>query len=154
MQNFGLDFLDWIFWIGSRTRFVQIKTQVGNKRETISINFIQLLKAVSVTVAILSLVFMKFALLGLIALCLAAIVADHCTSSRYLVKSDAKYLSQSTKDDLVDALKKMKTVASNYNSSLNAYDYFVITHKEVFDYPVHGYWLFTPWHRELISRFD
>lgn len=54
----------------------------------------------------------------------------------------------------------MKIIPSQWNSSLSAYDYFPYAHKEVAinkdlyvdGRPVHGSWLFLPWHREMLTR--
>lgn len=85
---------------------------------------------------------------------LVVVCGQNCNSNSFLVKRNVKYLSSDIKSDIIDTIKQMKTTPSAYNSSMNAYDYFVRAHIDVFNFPVHGYFLFAPWHREFLNRFD
>ena len=72
----------------------------------------------------------------------------------YVVK-DVKNLTLREKRAIVDGVHKMKTVPSKYDSTLSAWDYFVLTHKKATrpDSEVHAGWWFYPWHREMMVRF-
>ena len=57
----------------------------------------------------------------------------------------------------VDAFHKMKSMTSSFDPSYNAWDYFVEAHlyaTSSMSLLIHGGWLFFPWHRELMRRFE
>ena len=76
------------------------------------------------------------------------------------VIKNVKEFTQEEKFNLQFTLHHMKIIPSQWNSSLSAYDYFPYAHKEVAinkdlyvdGRPVHGSWLFLPWHREMLTR--
>jgi len=100
-----------------------------------------------------------------LALVVAATVAlSGCAGSgtsapRLLVRKEVRQLSKAEVDTFVAAVKKMKTVPSAYDPSMNAYDYFVKLHLMAFSddamaFGVHGGLHFLTWHRELLRRFE
>ena len=69
---------------------------------------------------------------------------------------DIKNVDSATKQKIVAGIKKMKTVTSAYDPSMNAWDYFVKAHL-IATLPsshVHAGWKFFPWHRECIHRMN
>eukprot|EP00943_MAST-04B_sp_MAST-4B-sp1_P009504 g9504.t1 len=69
---------------------------------------------------------------------------------------DIKDLTKKERDDVVNALLKMKEEKSAYDPNYNAYDYFVAVHYKatVPATEIHGSgYLFFPWHREMQQRF-
>lgn len=73
------------------------------------------------------------------------------------VRRDIKHLSREEKSMFVDAFHKMKSMTSSFDPSYNAWDYFVEAHlyaTSSMSLLIHGGWLFFPWHRELMRRFE
>jgi hypothetical protein len=73
-----------------------------------------------------------------------------------VVIQNVKSISSIAKAKIVKTIKKMKTTPSAYDSSMNAYDYFVKLHLEATlpSTQVHAGWYFYPWHREMVYRFS
>lgn len=79
------------------------------------------------------------------------------------VRKDAKLLSKQEKKELVNAILKLKKVASPYNPSVSYYDQFVVWHRMLYACDpmmtehaqmAHGGSMFLPWHREYILLFE
>lgn len=71
-------------------------------------------------------------------------------------RKNVKNLTMVERSAFVDALLKMKKSTSQFDSSINAYDYFVDLHVKAFaDHSgAHMAPGFLPWHREFLRRFE
>ena len=76
--------------------------------------------------------------------------------SPVLQRRNVTSLSTLERQQFINTLMTMKKSASSYDSSTNAYDYFVNIHVEAFsDHKnAHMSASFLPWHREMLMRFE
>ena len=80
------------------------------------------------------------------------------------VRKNVTSLTVQERTDFIDALKKLKSTKSPYDSLLNYYDQFVYWHLKAFYctpgaghaemYPAHMTSTFLPWHRVYLNLFE
>ena len=69
------------------------------------------------------------------------------------IRRDITSFSEGEKQNLLNALYKMKASPSPYNASYSSYDYFTYIHKTQ-PISVRSSWRFLPWHREFLFHFE
>lgn len=109
-----------------------------------------------------NIVFSLFAALSMVLV--ACTTTDPIQPTVVRTRKDVKNLTAQEKLDFVNAVKKLKTVQSPYDPSINYYDQFVKWHYLAFrcnpnDASVHGYPAhmgpsFLPWHRVYLRVFE
>lgn len=77
------------------------------------------------------------------------------------IRKNAKDLTAAEKQDLVDAILKLKATPSPYASGISYYDQFVLFHKQAFNYSMsaehhvaHAHPTVLPWHRKMLLLFE
>lgn len=72
------------------------------------------------------------------------------------VRKSATSLSVQERQEFVETLHQMKAMPSQYDPTLNAYDYFVDLHVRAFEDHTGAHMApgFLPWHREFLRRFE